>query len=162
MSRSNSVTLTARRRQEIVLTRVFDAPRRLVYNAMTLPEMLGHWFGPADAELVVCRLELRRGGDFDYLWRHADGTELRMSGKFLEVTDPQRIVALERFETERGSAEFVSTTELEEANGLTRLTRTIRSAASAAIDKPGPVEREAKFGHDRLVNLFAIEATGRR
>ena len=65
------VTLAARRRQEIVLTRVFDAPRRLVFNAMTLPEMLGHWFGPEESRLEVCEVDLRRGGTFRYIWRTA-------------------------------------------------------------------------------------------
>jgi uncharacterized protein YndB with AHSA1/START domain len=158
------VTLSARRRQEIVLTRVFDAPRRLVFNALTLPEMLGHWFGPADAELVVCEIDLRRGGSFRYVWRHADGTELRVTGTFLEVNAPERITARERFETTEGAAEFVSTTELEERDGLTRLSRIIRSADAGPVDdrRPGPVEREATFGHDRLGELFAHEPACRR
>jgi uncharacterized protein YndB with AHSA1/START domain len=152
---------TARRRQEIVLTRVFDAPRRLVFNAMTLPEMLGHWFGPSDASLEICEVDLRRGGSFRYVWRTAAGEQLQMSGTFLEVTAPERIVAVERFEAAGESGKFVSTTELCESDGLTRLTRTIRYAAngprangSRAGRKLGPVEREAAFGYDRLGELF--------
>jgi uncharacterized protein YndB with AHSA1/START domain len=154
-----TTTPTPARRQEIVLTRVFDAPRRLVFNAMTLPEMLGHWFGPPEAALEVCEVDLRRGGTFRYVWRTADGTELRMSGTFLEVTAPERIVAVERFETTGEAGEFVSTTELEETDGLTRLTRTIRYAApgSPSGRRLGPVEREAVIGYDRLGELFDPE-----
>jgi len=155
---------TARRRQEIVLTRVFDAPRRLVFNAMTLPEMLGHWFGPSDASLEVCEVDLRRGGTFRYVWRTAAGDRLQMSGTFLEVKAPERIVAVERFEEGGRSGEFVSTTELCEADGLTRLTRTIRYAAKGARAgrKLGPVEREAAFGYDRLGELFEPDLISNR
>jgi uncharacterized protein YndB with AHSA1/START domain len=153
---SATVTLAAHRRQEIVLSRVFDAPRRLVFNAMTLPEMLGHWFGPEDARLKVCEVDLCRGGSFRYVWRTLDGAEVRMSGTFLEVIAPERIVAVERFEQDDNDAEFVSTTELEETDGLTRLTRTVRYAAPGTVEarRIGPVEREATVGYDRLGDLF--------
>jgi uncharacterized protein YndB with AHSA1/START domain len=153
---STTVTLAARRRQEIVLRREFDAPRRLVFNALTLPQMLGYWFGPADAALEACEVDLRRGGTFRYAWRMADGGELRLTGTFLEVTAPERIVAVERFERGGEAAEFVSTTELEETDGRTRLTRTSRYAAPSTTEgrRPGSVEREATFGYDRLGELF--------
>jgi uncharacterized protein YndB with AHSA1/START domain len=155
MSATATLTLTARRRGEIVLRRVFDAPRRLVFNALTLPQMLGYWFGPADATLAVCEVELRRGGTFRYVWRTADGGELRLIGTFLEVTAPERIVAVERFELGDEAAEFVSTTELEEADGLTRLTRTSRYAAPGTTHGcRGPVGRGATIGYDRLGQLF--------
>jgi hypothetical protein len=72
------------------------------------------------------------------------------------VTAPERIVAVERFERDGEAAEFVSTTELEEADGLTRLTRTSRYAAPGTTDgrRVEPVEREATIGYDRLGDLF--------
>ena len=72
------------------------------------------------------------------------------------MTAPERIVTSERFETADGAAEFVSTTELEEIDGQTRLTRTIRYTTPPAKRdrRKGPAEREASFGYDGLGDLF--------
>ena len=99
----------------------------------------------------MCEVELRRGGTFHYVWRTADGGKLRLSGMFREVTAPERIVAVERFERGEEAAEFVSTTELEEADGQTHHPhKWLRRPGTTHGRRCGPAEREATIGYDQL------------
>ena len=66
--------------REVVMTRVFDAPRHLVYEAMTRPELLKRWFGPHGWSLVVCEIDFRVGGAWRYVLEGPDGRRMGMGG----------------------------------------------------------------------------------
>src|SRR5262245_31825676 len=84
--------------REIALTRTFDAPRRLVFDAYTKPELLMRWFGPRDWKLIVCDIDLRVGGSWRFVMRKDDGTEMGMSGVYQEIVAPERLVSTESFD----------------------------------------------------------------
>ena len=85
--------------REITMTRVFDAPRSLVFHALTKPELVKRWLlGPPGWSMPVCEIDLKIGGAWRYVWRNADGREFGMSGTYREIAAPDRIVHLERFE----------------------------------------------------------------
>src|SRR6185295_8096447 len=79
--------------RQIVLMRDFDAPRRLVFDAMTRPEMLKRWLtGPPGWTMVECENDLKVGGAFRHVWRAKDGKEMAMRGVYREVVPPERVV----------------------------------------------------------------------
>src|SRR4029450_7347752 len=85
--------------REIAMSREFDAPRHLVYEGLTTPELLKRWLlGPDGWSLVVCDLDLRVGGRYRYVWkRDRDGFEMGMGGVYREVVPNERIVSTEGF-----------------------------------------------------------------
>jgi uncharacterized protein YndB with AHSA1/START domain len=86
-------TFTTPSDREIVMTRVFDAPRALVFDAYTNPEHLPHWFGPRGWTLPVCEIDLRPGGPWRFVLRGPDGTEMGMRGVYQEIAPPERLVS---------------------------------------------------------------------
>ena len=89
-----TLTVTTPTDREIVMTRVFDAPRRLVFEALTNPELLRRWFnGPPGWTLVFCEFDAQVGGKYRYVWRNPEGVEMGMGGVNLEIVPPERIVA---------------------------------------------------------------------
>ena len=81
---------------EVVATRVFDAPRRLVWEAFTRPEHVSRWMlGPDGWTMPVCEIDLRPGGAWHFVWRKDDGTEMEMRGEYREVTPISRLVNTE-------------------------------------------------------------------
>jgi uncharacterized protein YndB with AHSA1/START domain len=89
MAAANSVsatTFTTPSDREIRMTRVFDAPRRLVFEAWTNPKHLPHWMlGPEGWTMPVCEIDLRPGGAWHFVWRRSDGTEMEMRGVYREI-----------------------------------------------------------------------------
>src|SRR6267143_2888304 len=83
--------------REIAMTRVFDAPRNLVFDAWTKPELLKRWLGVrAGWSLAVCEIDLRVGGAYRYVWRKdSNGTEMGMRGVYREIVRPDRLVSTE-------------------------------------------------------------------
>src|SRR5439155_25403833 len=99
MQNTGTLKVTTPTDREIVMTRVFDAPRGLVFDAMTKPELLKRWlFGPPGWSMVVCEDDPRVGGAFRWVWRGPDGAEMAMRGVYREVVPPERIVRTESFE----------------------------------------------------------------
>src|SRR5260370_42350691 len=99
MKNRGTLTVTPPTGREIVMTRVFDAPRSLVFEAMAQPELLKRWLlGPPGWSMVVCENDLKVGGAFRHVWRRADGTEMAMRGVYREVVPPERIVRTESFD----------------------------------------------------------------
>jgi uncharacterized protein YndB with AHSA1/START domain len=78
--------------QELVLTRVFDAPRELVFKVWTDPAHLVHWWGPKGFTNPVCQLDARPGGAIRIHMRGPDGTVYPMAGVYKEIVEPERIV----------------------------------------------------------------------
>jgi uncharacterized protein YndB with AHSA1/START domain len=109
--------------RDIVLTRVFHAPRRVVFDAMTKPDLLRRWFGPRGWSLVVCEVDLKVGGAWRFVLRGPDGTEMGMRGVYREIVPPERIVGTETFDDVPG--ESLRTAVLVEEGGRTTLTRVV-------------------------------------
>jgi uncharacterized protein YndB with AHSA1/START domain len=124
---STGLTVTMLSDREVVLRRVFDAPRRLVFEAFTKPEHLVRWFGPRGYTLPVCEIDLRPGGAWRYVLRGPDGEEMGMKGVYREIAAPERLVSTEAYDIPGmgWTPESVVTTTLEERDGQTTLTSRI-------------------------------------
>jgi uncharacterized protein YndB with AHSA1/START domain len=118
---------------EIVSTREFDAPLELVFDVLTRPEHLRNWFAPFEDEVTECSIDLSVGGSYHIVFVTPDGIECSFRGTYLEVEPPTRIVATWLFEG-WPDAHAVQTTELEETDGVTRITTNLafRDAAGRA------------------------------
>jgi uncharacterized protein YndB with AHSA1/START domain len=103
---------------EILTTRAFDAPIGLVFDVLTKPEHVRHWFAPFDDTMTVCEIDLRVGGTYHMVFVTQDGTECSFRGTYLEIERPDRLVDTWLFEGWPG-AEAVETIELHETNGVT-------------------------------------------
>jgi len=126
---SPSLNVIARGEREIVMTRVFAAPRRLVFDAWTKPELLQRWYGARGWSLPVCEIDLRPGGTYRYVMQGPDGAQVTLRGAFREVDPPERLVSTEAFEgfSDEGwrpEDDTLSTMVLTELNGTTTWTLT--------------------------------------
>ena len=122
---------------EILVTRELAAPRALVYDAHTKPEMVKRWLhGPDDWSMPECEIDLRVGGRYRYLWRQNDGAiEFAASGKFLEIVPGEKLVSTEAFEGPMNmGGEAVNTLTLAERNGKTLVTLLMRYPTKAIRD----------------------------
>lgn len=123
---SHSMTLTLPSDREIVLTRVFAAPRRLVFEAWTRPEHVRQWYGCSMMTLAVCEIDLRVGGSYRYVMRAPDGGDHTMTGTYREIVPPGRLVYTERYVTEGFTSNEAQVTVIfAEHAGMTTLTSTI-------------------------------------
>jgi uncharacterized protein YndB with AHSA1/START domain len=118
-----AMTLTVKSDLEIVLTRVFDAPRRLVWDAYARPEHVRQWWGLRGSTILVCEMDLRPGGAWRHVTREADGSEYAFRGEYREVVPPERLVSTFEFEGMPGHIS-VDTLTLEERDGKTTITAT--------------------------------------
>jgi uncharacterized protein YndB with AHSA1/START domain len=110
--------------RELVITRVFDAPRRLVFRAMTQPEHLVRWWGPKGFTMTSCKIDLRPGGAFRFSMRSSEGTEYPHQGVYREIVEPERLVFTFAWEDEEGKPghETLVTVSFAEHDGKTKLT----------------------------------------
>jgi len=135
----NALEVRAEGDREVVITRSFDAPRQLVFDAFTKPELVTRWLlGPGGWAMPVCEMDVRPGGKFTWRWRSDEtGAEFGFSGEFREVVRPSRIVHVERYEPgDVGGqmGEALVTSELTEKNGVTTQTMTIHYESKAVRD----------------------------
>ncbi len=162
---SGTLKVTTPTDREIVMTRAFAAPRRLVFDPLIKPELLQRWLlGPEGWTLPVCEIDLRVGGSFRYVWRHADGREMGMGGVYREIVPPVRLVHTELFDQDWTGGEALVTTVLTEQGGKTTLTLTILYSSRDARDavlKSG-MERGVAVSYDRLAEVLAsLQARGK-
>ena len=126
MTDTGTLQITTPSEREIVISRVFDAPRSLVFDAWTTPELLKRWLGVRGGwSMVVCEVDLKVGGAYRFVWRGPDGAELGMGGVYREIVAPERIVATESFDDPWYPGEAVDTTVLVEEGGKTTATTTV-------------------------------------
>jgi len=120
--------------REILVTRIFDASRSLVWECHTKPELVRRWLlGPSGWSMPLCEIDLRVGGKYHYRWRSdADGSEFGFNGIYREIEAPARIVTSERFDDADGEA--LNTLVLTERNGKTTLSLTMLFASREARD----------------------------
>ena len=120
---SSALSVTLPSDREIMLTRVFDAPRRLVFEAWTKPEHLVHWFGRRGWTLPVCTVDLRVGGAWRFVMREAACKDVGMRGVYREIVPYERLASTESFDDYPG--ESLNTMTFSEKDGKTTLTTSV-------------------------------------
>jgi uncharacterized protein YndB with AHSA1/START domain len=143
--------------REIALSRVFDAPAGLVFDAFTKPELLQRWLGVQPGWIfAVCEIDLRVGGTYRWVWRGPDGMEMGMGGVYREVVRPERVVATEKFDQPWYEGDGVVTTTFDEQDGKTTLTITILYQSKDVRDAvlQSPMESGVAMGFDNLAALL--------
>ena len=161
MKTVGSLTITTPSDREIQMTRVFDAPRKLVFDAYTKPELLKRWLGVFGGwSLDVCEVDLRVGGAYRYVWRRPDGAVMGMGGICRELVVPERIVNTEKFDDPWYEGEAVGTIEFVERDGKTTLTMTVHYASKEIRDAvlKSPMETGVAASFDKLEELLARPA----
>jgi uncharacterized protein YndB with AHSA1/START domain len=155
---SGTFTVTTPSDREIRLTRLFDAPRALVFEAMSKPEHIKRWWGRLGEgySVPVCEVDLRPGGAWRFVNRTPKGETAAFYGVYREIVPPERVVFTEIFEPFPDSGSVV-TAVLTEENGKTRLTVTCLYPSVDVRDmvlKSG-MERGAGISYDRLEEVAA-------
>jgi uncharacterized protein YndB with AHSA1/START domain len=144
--------------REVVMTREFNAPARLVFDAWTKPELIRRWLlGPEGWTMPVCECDLRVGGKYRWVWRNADGREMGIGGTYREIERPTRIVWTEAFDDPWYPGEAIVTTELIEKDGKTLSVQTMLMRDKDARDvvlKSG-MESGVEVSFARLDEIFA-------
>jgi uncharacterized protein YndB with AHSA1/START domain len=125
--------------RDVVVVRTFNAPRNLVFDAWTKPELVRRWLlGPSGWTMPVCEMDVRVGGQYRWRWRNnVSGKEFGFVGEFREVVRPSRIVHVERYEPgdvggEMGEA--LVTSEMTEKSGVTTHKMTIHYESKEVRD----------------------------
>ena len=154
-----TLKLTTPLDREIAMTRVFDAPRQLVFDAHTKPDLVRQWLlGPPGWSMPVCEMDLRVGGTYRWVWRHdSNGTEMGMGGVYRDIVAPERLVTTERFDDAWYPGEALNTLVLIEQGGRTTLTQTMRYESRDARDAviKSNMEKGVAASYDRLADLLA-------
>ena len=135
------VDLTVVGEDVVVITRMFDAPRELVWRCHTEPELVRRWMGGLPGwTFPVCDIDLRVGGRYRYVWRSPDGNEMGMGGTFTEIVRPERLASTELFDEDWTGGETQGTLTFEDKGARTFLTQTVkyssRDAREAALSTP--------------------------
>ena len=149
---SETFTVTTPADDEIRMTRLFDAPRHLVFAAMSQPEHIRQWWGNLGEgySVPVCEVDLRVGGKWKFVNRHPGG-DAEFYGEYREVAPPDRVVFTEIFAPFPDSPSVVTAVFTEE-HGKTRLTATVRYPSREVRDMvlQTGMEKGAAVSYDRL------------
>jgi uncharacterized protein YndB with AHSA1/START domain len=156
---SHSLEVTTPSDREISMTRTFDAPRRLVFDALVKPELVKRWLlGPDGWSMPVCQFDGKTGSRYRYVWRRdRDGHEMGMGGVIREFVPPERMVLTEKFDDAWYPGEAIVTHTLAEKAGKTVYTVTMLFESREARDvtlKSG-MEKGVVASYDRLDQVLA-------
>ncbi len=147
---------------EIQISRDFAAPRELVFDAFTRPELLKRWLsGPPGWSFVVCEVDLRVGGAYRFVWRGPDGMEMGLGGVHREIARPERVVNTQLYDQDWTGGEAVGTLQLTGKNGVTHSTNTVRYQSKEARDGAlaSGMDQGMVAGYNRLEELLpALQA----
>ena len=131
-SRSAQVTLPTD--EQIVITRDFDAPKNLVYDAYTKPELVRRWWHANRGDMQVAEIDLRVGGKWRYAMVTPDGMEVAFNGEYKEIVPNERLVSTESYEGAPGAGATLNTATFEELDGRTRLTILVQCPSKEVRD----------------------------
>ncbi|MCW5695487.1 MAG: SRPBCC family protein [Bauldia sp.] len=164
MNAPGKLTVTLPSDREVLITRWFAAPRDLVFDCWTKPELIRRWLlGPEGWTMTVCTVDLRVGGRYRYEWRSTEGSVMGMGGEYREIVRPERLGSVELFDEDWTGGEATSTIVLTEEGGGTLLRQTSRYASKEARDgalRTGMTEG-MEYGFGRLDALLAERAAAR-
>ena len=142
-------------KQEIVGSRLFDAPRELVFKTMTDPTLIPRWWGPRRHATRVDEMEVRAGGRWRYVLRDPDGDETAFHGVYHDLTAPERLIYTFEWEGQPGHV-LLETVTLEDVGGQTKMTDLL--VFQSVADRDGMVENGMESGAretmDRLEELL--------
>jgi uncharacterized protein YndB with AHSA1/START domain len=150
--------------QELVIERIFDAPRELVFKAWTEPDRMMRWWGPKGFTTPFCKIDLRVGGTFLYCMRSPEGKDYWNTGIYREIVEPDRLVCTDSFADEQGNVvpashygmpgdwplEMLATVTFEEYEGKTKMT--LRH-----VGLPSTMEQDASTGWNESFDKLAEE-----
>jgi len=155
---TGKLKLAATGDREIVMTREFKAPIRMVYDAFTRPELVKRWLaGPEGWVMSVCEIDLKVGGAYRYEWlKEKTGEQMGMGGEYREITPQQKIVATEKFDMAWYPGSATVTTTLAEASGVTTVATTVTYDSKEARETVlrSPMETGVEASYTRLDHLF--------
>lgn len=158
MKDPHALTIAALGSREIVMTRVFNAPRHLVFDAYTKPELLKRWLGVRGGWILRdCEVDLRVGGAYRWVWwKQSAGIAMGVGGVYREVAAPDRLVCTERFDDAWYPGESLLTTEFLEQDGATALKVTMLYESTEARDcvLRSPMERGVAESYNMLDELL--------
>jgi uncharacterized protein YndB with AHSA1/START domain len=149
---SGETIMTLPSDREIVVTRVFDAPRALVFKAYTDPDAIPHWWGPAKYKTTVDKMDLRVGGAWRYVHVGPEGDSYGFHGEYREIVPPERLVSTFEFEGMPGHVSE-DTLTLEERDGKTYMTTTTRFASRE--DRDGMLQSGMEEGMRETMDRLA-------
>lgn len=151
-------TITIVSDTELRISREFDAPARLVFEATTTPESMARWYGCGEMEMFRCDIDLRPGGAYHWALRARDGSEHHFRGVYREVDPPSRVVHTESYLLgDTWTADTINEVTLEEHEGKTRLT--IRLIYASKADRDGHLGAGMEHGmHEAHARLDALLA----
>jgi uncharacterized protein YndB with AHSA1/START domain len=160
---SRSAKLTLPTDEQILIRREFDAPRHLVYKAMTTPELVRRWWHAKRGEVTACEIDLRVGGEWRYAMVTPDGFEVAFHGEYVELVPDERIVTKEVYEglpegvTEEQGGTVNTATFADAGDGRTELTLMIQTTSKAARD--AIIESGMEDGLQDALDLLEETAT---
>jgi uncharacterized protein YndB with AHSA1/START domain len=163
MKYAGTLVIAARGDREIAMTRRFDAPRPMVFEAFTKPALMKRWMlGPPGMTLPICEIDFRVGGAYRSVWRTAQGTEMEAGGVYREIDAPRRFAATERFDPPWYPGEALITITFAETDGGTEVTTTMRYESTEARDGvlKTPMEGGVKQSYDRLAAILEENQSG--
>jgi uncharacterized protein YndB with AHSA1/START domain len=143
------------------MTRVFDAPASMVFDAWTKPELLKRWLGVRNGwSFAVCEVDLKVGGAYRFVWRGPDGAEMGMGGVYREIVQPERIVATEKFDDPWYAGEALDTMVFVEQDGKTTVTTTVLYESQEVRDAvlESGMDRGVAESYDKLDEYLASAA----
>jgi uncharacterized protein YndB with AHSA1/START domain len=157
MKNTGSLQVTTPSDREVRLTRVFDAPRQMVWDAFTKPELMKRWFGPRGWSLAECTIDLRVGGVWRFILQGPEGQKMGMRGVYREIKAPERSVHVESFDDYPG--ESVVTAVFTEKGGKTTMEATVLYASKEVRDAviQSGMEHGAAESYDKLAELLAAK-----
>ncbi|HEY0372068.1 MAG TPA: SRPBCC family protein [Thermoanaerobaculia bacterium] len=157
MKRVGKLEITLPSDREIAMTRAFHAPRELVFEAWTTPELVRRWLGAfGDWTMPVCEIDLRVGGTYRYLWTNGS-MQMGLGGEFREIAAPERIVATEKYDDAWYEGDAMGTVTFTEEDGRTTLVEIVKYASKEVRDAvlQSPMETGVAASFDRLEELLA-------
>jgi len=165
MTKAGALVVTTPSDREILMTRMFGAPRQLVFDAFTKPDLVRRWLlGPDGWTMPVCEIDLRVGGRYRYVWRNEkSGKEMATGGVFRDVAAPERLVNTEKFEDPWYPGEAIVTTTFEEERGRTTVRQSMRLESREIRDgilKSG-MESGVERSYERLEEELAAQEAKR-
>jgi uncharacterized protein YndB with AHSA1/START domain len=156
MIKTSTTSISTPSDNEIVMSRVFNAPRKLVFQVYNDPKSIPHWWGPNSLTTVVETMDVRPGGKWRFIQRAVDGKEYAFHGEYIEIAAPERIVVTFEFEGMPGHV-VTDTLTLEDIDGKTRMT--VRSLFQSKEDRDGMLqsgmEEGANESYERLEDFLS-------
>jgi uncharacterized protein YndB with AHSA1/START domain len=160
MMNAAKLKVTTPNDREISMSRVFDAPRRIVFEALTKPERVKRWLtGPPGWSMTVCEMDLKVGGSYRFVWTGIGRTLMGIRGVYREIVPSERLVNTEVFDQPWYPGEGLVTNALVEQDGRTTLTLTVRYDSREIRDAviKSAMEEGVAHTYDNLADLLQLK-----